>query len=730
MAVADPSQDGLFTLLADTIGRESLRVFDAAVTAYMLSILEDQATDGLLEEREVVDGISPFLVDAGICTTPAEGDAMSKKVLERMREAGLVKKRAEHVLTFSEAVSLERNVSTQAAMLAARSAGRGGQSVVINTNEEITDWDATVLQRKRDKKNPKGKDGADKQRQNEYLKYLEQRELAQQRAMENMFVRHSSGPMSRDIKCDNFSIAVGHSKLLDHASLHAVFGRRYGLIGKNGSGKTTLLRHIADYELEGIPQGLQILHVEQEVVGDDTSVLDSVLSSDRERTRLLAQEQELLSDSSPAASAKLKELYERMAEIDVDGALSRASEILNGLQFSLEMQQLPTKRLSGGWRMRVALARALFVCPDVLMLDEPTNHLDLHALLWLEAYLSQWKKTLVVVSHARDFLNAVVTDIVHLHSKQLFTYKGNYDMFDAVRRERLLSQQRAHDAQDKHRKHIQSYIDRFRYKAKTARMAQSRIKLLEKMEIIPAVLEDPSFVFKFPQPDQISPPILQAVDISFSYGPDRPPFFHDLNFGMTMDSRIALVGPNGAGKSTLLNVLLGDLEPTTGLVMRSARVRIARFTQHSLDTLDAQSSAVENLLTMFPGSDPQQVRAHLGSLGISGDTSLQPVYTLSGGQKSRVAFAVITWQKPHVMLLDEPTNHLDIDTVEALIQALNEWEGGLLVVSHDQHFINSVCDEIWLVKGDAVEKFATGFDDYKRSVLKNMQLPSLNMIRG
>jgi ATP-binding cassette subfamily F protein 3 len=704
-------------LLADCVGKDALSVFDDAVVNYMVSILEDQATEGLLEETEVIDGISPFLVDAGICLSVKEGDEMAGRVLQRMKDAGMLKKRQEQVLTFTQAVSLERAVSKEAAMLAARS---GKQQVAVNTNDDLTDWEATIVQRKKDRKSNKGKE--DKAKQNEYMKFLEQREAAQQRAMENMYVRHDGGAAVKDIKCENFTITVGHNRLLDRASVHFVYGRRYGLIGKNGSGKTTLLRHIADYELEGIPQGLQILHVEQEVVGDDMSVLDSVLLSDRERTLLLQKEKEFLASNAPDASTKLKEVYERMAEIDVDGAEARAREILSGLQFDQEMQNRATKTLSGGWRMRVALARALFVSPDVLMLDEPTNHLDLHALLWLENYLQQWKKMLIVVSHAREFLNAVVTDIVHLHSKQLYTYKGNYDAFDAVRREKLLHQQRAHEAQEKHRKHIQSFIDRFRYKTKTAKLAQSRIKLLEKMDVIPAVLEDPSFSFNFPQPDPVNPPILQAVDISFSFGPDKPFLFQDLNFGVTMDSRISLVGPNGAGKSTLLNVLMGDLEPTSGLVMRSSKVRIGRFTQHSMDTLDMQSSAVENLMNMFPGSEPQAVRSHLGSLGITGDTALQPVYTLSGGQKSRVAFAVITWQKPHVMLLDEPTNHLDIDTVEALIHALNQWEGGLLVVSHDQHFINSVCDELWIVSGTSVDKFGGDFTDYKKTVLRAMSL--------
>lgn len=708
---------GLKDLLCDCVGKDAVSVFDDAVVSYILGILEDQATEGLLEESEVIDGISPFLVDAGICQSELEGNGMAAKVLQCMRDAGMVKKRQEQVLAFSQAVSLERAVSKEAALLAARS---GKQQVAVNTNDDLTDWEATITQRKKDKKATK-KD--DKAKQNEYMKYLEQKEAAQKRALENMFVRHGEDGLSiKDIKLENVSITVGHNRLLDRASVQFVYGRRYGLIGRNGSGKTTLLRHIADYELEGVPKGLQILHVEQEVVGDEASVLDTVLAADRERVELLSQEQTFLASSDADSANKLKRVYERMVEIDADGAEARAREILSGLGFDQEMQTGPTKKLSGGWRMRVALARALFISPDVTLLDEPTNHLDQSALIWLEECLKTWKKTLIIVSHARDFLNAVCTDIVHLHSKQLYTYKGDYDSFDAVRREKLLQQQRAHDAQDKHRKHIQSFIDRFRYKAKTARMAQSRIKMLERMDVIPAVLEDPSFAFNLPQPEHINPPILQAVDIAFSYTPDRPPFFKDLNFGVTMESRIALVGPNGAGKSTLLNVLLGELEPTSGLVMRSSKVRFAKFSQHSSESLDMQSSAVENLMATFPNSEVQAIRAHLGSVGITGDTSLQPVYTLSGGQKSRVALAVITYQKPHIIYCDEISNHLDLDTVEALIQAFNQWEGGLVMVSHDAHLINNVCDEIWVCNGSSVDKFNGDYKDYKKTVLKSLNL--------
>eukprot|EP00762_Andalucia_godoyi_P008599 ANDGO_04566.mRNA.1 ABC transporter F family member 3 len=745
-------------------------VFDGPVEEYLLGVLEEQTQDALLSERDVLLCMSPFLVDSGLCVSLVEAESSVKRMLAELGRRGLAKARVDEVKVLQQAVVLERVVMTGSAMSMAMGAGAQPHhlsSVAVNTNADLDDWDAAIASRKQAKKNSKKKD--DGKRASDYAKFIQDREEAQKRAMENLFIRknNDSGANAnelRDIVCEAITITMGTTKLIDKASLTISYGRRYGLVGKNGSGKTTLLRHLADYALEGIPKSLQILHVEQEVMADDRTPLQVVLEADRERTGLMDKEAKIQQQLSAlrttagaadevAASIKAEEeklltqlnkVYEELTAMDADASEAGASQILAGLQFTQESMNAPTRMLSGGWRMRVALARALFIQPDVLLLDEPTNMIDLSALLWLEEYLKGWTKTLVVVSHARDFLNAICTDMVHLHSKNLTYYKGNYDAFENVRRDRLKNQVRLHEAQDKQRKHVQAFIDRFKYKAKTARMAQSRIKLLERMEVIPAVIEDPSICFDFPQPEIVPPPILQAIDISFSYPKSSSSasasasasatsnglqsLFKDVNFGVTMDSRIAIVGPNGAGKTTLLKVLFGDYEPTTGLVMRSSKVRIGYFSQFFVDTLDLQLSAVENMMARFPSTNanPQGVRAHLSSFGLIGDVALQPAYTLSGGQKSRLVLAMVMWIKPHILIMDEPSTHLDIETVEALIQALNGWDGGIVLVSHDQHLIASVCDEIWIFDARPEEKgsvyrYNGEFEDYKRMFLAQMK---------
>jgi len=407
--------------------------------------------------------------------------------------------------------------------------------------------------------------------------------------------------------------------------------------------------------------------------------------------------------------------YSILEEIDAFSAEANASIILRGLGFSNEDLQRPTKDFSGGWRMRVALARALFANPDILLLDEPTNHLDLEAVMWLEDYLVDWPNTVIIVSHAREFLNVVCTDVYHYFENKLTYYKGNYDAFDTKRSETIIQRRKESENQKAKIEHVQKFIDRFRANAKRASMVQSRIKSLNRMELVEEIMNDPTCVFNFPTPEQLNPPLLKIEDGSFGYEADKP-LIKGIEFGIDMDSRIAIVGSNGCGKTTLLNLLLGELELTDGQQSRNAKLRISMFTQHFIDQLDLKLSPLEQLMRDFPGNTQEKIRGYLGSFGITGPMALRPHYLLSGGQKSRVAFAISAWKNPQIMILDEPTNHLDIDAVNALIIALNTYTGGVLIVSHDQHLIQSVCDEIWYIKDKKLKKFHGDFDEYRQFI--------------
>lgn len=409
-------------------------------------------------------------------------------------------------------------------------------------------------------------------------------------------------------------------------------------------------------------------------------------------------------------------MYCRLTEIDAFNAEAKAASILAGLSFTPEMQKYKTKQLSGGWRMRAALAQALFVEPDLLLLDEPTNHLDLHAVLWLEERLKKWPKTLLIVSHARHFLNEVCTDIVHLRSCKLKAYSGDFDTFEQTMRERLLNEQKQAEAQVKQRKHVQAFIDKFRYNAKRASLVQSRIKALERMAEIPTFEKDPEYVFKFPTPSSVlQSSILSFMDVDFAYK-DGPNLFKNLNFGIHADSRFAIVGSNGIGKSTLLNLIAGTLEPSKGYIQRNPKAKFAIFSQHHVDGLDLALSPLQYLVKEYPDIKEQELRSHLGSFGISGPLALQTMFTLSGGQKNRVALAKVTWCKPSVLLLDEPSNHLDMDAVDALIEGLTMFKGAVLMVSHDQYLIESTVDELWVCENGEVHVFHGTFEDYKKAL--------------
>eukprot|EP00029_Vermamoeba_vermiformis_P006136 TRINITY_DN2324_c0_g1_i1.p1 TRINITY_DN2324_c0_g1~~TRINITY_DN2324_c0_g1_i1.p1 ORF type:complete len:697 (-),score=231.17 TRINITY_DN2324_c0_g1_i1:12-2102(-) len=533
--------------------------------------------------------------------------------------------------------------------------------------------------------------------------------------------------LSRDVHLVKIEVSAGGRKLIQESNVSLIFGRKYGLVGRNGTGKSTLLRAISAREIE-VPTHLDILHVEQEVIGDETTVIQSVLMCDIEREEMLVEEKRLLAEAEKATTeeakkdidAKLALIYTQMADLEIDKAEAAASTILAGLGFNSAMQQQTTKEFSGGWRMRISLAKALFCDPDLLLLDEPTNMLDVKTVLWLENYLTKWPKTLFVVSHDREFLNHVATDIVHLQAEILTTYKGNYDAFAKARLEKMMTQQKLHEAQDKQRAHVQKFIDRFRFNAKRASLVQSRIKMLSKIEVIPEVVEDPTLSFTFPSTEPLKSPVVQFQDVTFGYDPNKP-LFKKLNFNINMESRVALIGANGMGKTTLLKVITEDLKPTSGYVVKSSRLRLAKFSQHHVEQLDLDLSPVQFLQRHYPGKDQQHYRSFLGRYGISADLALQRMDTLSGGQKSRVVFAFMAMMEPHVMVLDEPINHLDIETVDILAQALNDFEGGLVLVSHDERMINMVCDELWLVENGSVTEYPGDFNAYKEMCMKEFQ---------
>jgi len=421
------------------------------------------------------------------------------------------------------------------------------------------------------------------------------------------------------------------------------------------------------------------------------------------------------SSENNQVSNQLNEVYAKLADIEADKAPARVSMILSGLGFSTEMQRMKTKEFSGGWRMRLALARALFTKPDLLLLDEPTNMLDVKAILWLENYLQSWPTTLFVVSHDRMFLDAVATDIVFLHSKDIHCYKGNYSQFEKTKEETLKNQQREYEAQKQYRDHLQAYVDRWRVNANRAAQAQSKLKILEKLPELKPVEIEPEVILRLPETDTNTATMLRLDEMTFSYVAGTN-IFEKVDLSATLQSRIAVLGENGSGKTTLLKILLGENEPKDGVRYTHRALRIGYFSQHHVDSLTLNKSSLEMFRERFPGKLDQEYRSHLGSYGVTGELALRPINSLSGGQKSRVAFAVMTWHCPNFFILDEPTNHLDIETVEALGKALNKFKGGLILVSHNEQLIQMVAKETWLCGEKTVKTIEGGFPAYKKAL--------------
>ncbi|CAI0402303.1 unnamed protein product [Linum tenue] len=557
----------------------------------------------------------------------------------------------------------------------------------------------------------------------------------------------------KDISIDNFSVSARGKELLKNTEVKISHGKRYGLVGPNGMGKSTLLKLLAWRKIP-VPKNIDVLLVEQEVVGDDKSALQAVVSANEELVKL-RQEVDTLQklssvgdeeidndDDQDDAGAKLAELYDKLQLMGSDAAEAQASKILAGLGFTKDMQARATQSFSGGWRMRISLARALFVQPTLLLLDEPTNHLDLRAVLWLEEYLCRWKKTLVVVSHDRDFLNTVCNEIIHLHDLKLHTYRGNFDVFESgyeQRRKEVNKKFETYEKQMKAAKKTGSRAQQEKVKdrvkfAANKDASKSRAKGKVDDDDVPAEAprkwRDYSVEFHFPEPTELTPPLLQLIEVSFSY-PNRPDFrLSNVDVGIDMGTRVAIVGPNGAGKSTLLNLLAGDLDPTEGEVRRSQKLRIGRYSQHFVDLLTMGETPVQYLLRLHPEqegfSKQEAVRAKLGKYGLPSHNHLTPIAKLSGGQKARVVFTSISMSKPHILLLDEPTNHLDMQSIDALADALDEFTGGVVLVSHDSRLISRVCDDeersqIWVVEDGTVKFFDGTFEEYKEELQKEIR---------
>jgi len=516
------------------------------------------------------------------------------------------------------------------------------------------------------------------------------------------------------LKILNIGYSVEGRALLDDASATIPTGHKVGVVGRNGTGKTTLFRLIRgeltlDTGRIELPRGARIGGVSQEVPGNEVSLIDTVLAADTERASLLA-ESETAQDAT-----RIADIQTRLSDIDAWSAEARAASILRGLGFTPEEQLMPCSAFSGGWRMRVALAAVLFSEPDLLLLDEPTNYLDLEGALWLESYLTRYPHTVLIVSHDRELLNRSVGAILHLHDRKLTLYSGGYDSFARQRREQAALMASAAAKQEAKRQHLQAFVDRFKAKASKAKQAQSRVKMLEKMETIRVPEDAARTVFTFPKPEELSPPIVAVENGSVGYG-DRT-VLANLNLRIDQDDRIALLGRNGEGKSTLAKMLCGKLDLFAGRITQSSKLRIGFFAQHQVEELRVDETPLQHIIRERPGEQQSKLRARLAGFGLMAAQVDTEVGRLSGGQKARLSLLLATIDAPHLLILDEPTNHLDIESREALVEALTAYSGAVILVSHDMHLLSLVAERLWLVKDGRVAPYEDDLDAYRRMLL-------------
>mmetsp|Transcript_15725 Transcript_15725/g.29664 ORF Transcript_15725/g.29664 Transcript_15725/m.29664 type:complete len:775 (-) Transcript_15725:4635-6959(-) len=548
---------------------------------------------------------------------------------------------------------------------------------------------------------------------------------------------------SRDINVQDFTLQHKGMVMLDHTEIVLNHGNRYGLIGRNGCGKSTLMKALGARAVP-IPEGIDVFHLKEEIeASDSVTALEAVMSVDEERERLEKEAEKLnealtaltedddedesdltLEEKQEKVMELLNYVYDRLDNLDAATAETRARSILKGLGFTHEMQEKKTKDFSGGWRMRVSLARALFIQPTLLLLDEPTNHLDMEAVIWLEEYLSKWDKILLLISHSQDFLNNVCTHILHFtNRKRLELYDGNYDQFIKTKGEKEENQMKRYEWEQDQIKSMKEYIARFGHgTSKNAKQAQSKEKVLQKM-IRAGLTEKPEqekpLNFKFPNPGHLPPPVLAFHDVSFGY-PGCEPLYDNVNFGVDLDSRVALVGPNGAGKTTLIKLMSGELLPSLGDIRPHGHLKLGRFTQHFVDVLDLELTPLEFFEKQYPGIPREELRKYLGRFGVSGKMQVQKMEELSDGQKSRVVFSKLGKDVPHILLLDEPTNHLDMESIDALANAINEFEGGMVLVSHDMRLISQVAKEIWICDNKRITPYKGDIQSFKMDMRHQM----------
>lgn len=704
--------------LQNAVGKENpLSDLDDVVIDYLVSALADAEA----AEDEIVSVVSIFLPELSDSILLEKSEEIARGIRRELHGAPTEDASREGLVRLSKVTRLGAGVGIDTGRR--KAAGTGGKKGGGNANQSLDR-------------------SAEAERAKEVAAVRRARRVgAQVRTYQSEAtvgsVKAKYIPGSTDIHIEGLDLAFGGMTLLDGANLKIPYGRRVGIIGRNGCGKTTLMRAIARRELP-LPEDMDIVYVEQEIAGCEKTPLQVVLESDTIRQGLLDEEEELTEqlteaesngvDPDPKIAERLTEVYNKLGEMDADRAKARAASILDGLGFSEEAMTYKTvNEFSGGWRMRISLASALFLQPKLLLLDEPSNHLDAMTVIWLGDYLSRWPHTICCVSHDRAFLNEICSDIIHVKDHKLHPYSGNYDDFEKARRERMKELERAAESQEMKRAHVQKFVDKFRYNAKRASMAQSRLKMLQRMDEDRVVLpsEEEEFSFDFPEPGALtgSHASVQICDVTFGY-PGQQPLFRNLDFSVNMDSRTVLLGPNGAGKSTLLKLLLGENIPQAGEVKKSGKLRMGYFSQHHVDTLVLWRTPLEHMKVLFPDAIMPDLRSHLAKLGVRNEQALRPINTLSGGQKSRVALSVITYQKPHLLILDEPTNHLDIETLDSLIMALNSFNGGLLVVTHDARLVTSVCETICICEKGKVTEFRGEYHEYRKQMVERLRARS------